>query len=333
MRRVLNIVILVGLVWSGYWYAAGWGLRSSVSGWFAAQQARGWQADYADISTSGYPARHVTLIESPALADPATGAAWQADWLMLDSPAIWPGHQTVRFPATPQRLSHFDRTLVVATEDMRADLRLAPGIELVLEQLSLASGPWSVAEDGAAVMVASDLGLSMIQADSPETYDIEITADDFSPGARLRRLLASSADLPQSFETLELKAQVQFDTRWDRAALERRRPQPVSIALDLAEMRWGALHVYATGALSVDAEGVPTGAIALKAENWREMLAMAEAAGALPPQAIAPAERMLGMLAGLGGNSRALDVQLNFRDGYVALGPVPLGPAPRLILR
>ncbi len=55
MMRLVKIAIVLGLLWSGYWYAAGYGLRSSISGWFATQQARGWQADYADMSTSGFP--------------------------------------------------------------------------------------------------------------------------------------------------------------------------------------------------------------------------------------------------------------------------------------
>ena len=58
---------------------------------FDAQQEHGWQADYAAMSTSGYPLHLITALDNPALADPATGIAWQADWLHLQSPAIWPG--------------------------------------------------------------------------------------------------------------------------------------------------------------------------------------------------------------------------------------------------
>ena len=60
---------------------------------------------------------------------------------------------------------------------------------------------------------------------------------------------------------------------------------------------------------------------------------MANASGALPDQAVDPVNRVLGLLAGLSGNPNALDVELGFRDGFVTLGPVPLGPAPRIFLR
>mgnify|MGYP000008487745 CR=1 FL=1 len=140
MMRILKVLTGAALIWSLYWLAAGWGLRSGISGWFAAQEARGWQADFAGIATRGYPFRHATRIENPALADPATGAAWRADWISLDSPAVWPGRQTLRFPETAQRFSYFDQTAVLTASGLTADLSLKPGTALELASLSLTSG-------------------------------------------------------------------------------------------------------------------------------------------------------------------------------------------------
>ncbi len=333
MLRLIRVVIVLTLVWCAYWYAAGYGLCSGVVGWFESQRLRGWQADYATISTSGFPLSHKTLLINPALADPSNGTAWQADWLELDSPAIWPGRQTLRFSEAPQRLSYLDRHLTLQAEEMEALLHLEPGVALTLNQMSLTANRWTMSDGSGPVLGAQDLTLAMVQTDQPDTYTYDIEAGHFTLGDDLRRLLGSSTTLPQSFETLKLNTTIQFDKPWDRSALEERRPQPTQVDLALAEMHWGALRLFATGQLSIDELGVPTGEIALKAENWREMLTMAHNAGAIPTQAVNPAERVLSMLAGLGGNPQALDVQLNFRDGYVALGPIPLGPAPRLILR
>ncbi|MCA0871555.1 DUF2125 domain-containing protein [Seohaeicola saemankumensis] len=333
MMRLVKIAIVLGLLWSGYWFAAGYGLRSSIAGWFATQQARGWQADYADMSTSGFPLHHVTTLTSPALADPRTGAAWQADWLHLQSPAIWPGQQTLMFADTPQRLSYFDQTAVIEAQDMVAALRLHPGVALELDSMALTSGPWTIIDENGAVARADSLTASMVQTTGPETYDFLVDAQEFSPGTSLRRLLRGAPSLPAAFETLKLDMSVTFDRSWDRSALEDRRPQPHAITLRLADLHWGALRLLAAGQVTVDETGMPTGEVTLKADNWREMLAMAQAAGAIPPQAASPAERVLNMLAGVGGNPNALDVTLGFRNGYVTLGPLPLGPAPRLILR
>lgn len=333
MMRLLKILIALGLIWSAWWYAAGYGLRRGISDWFAAQAARGWQADYASLSTSGYPLRHINLLTGPALADPATGAAWQADWISLESPAIWPGRQTLRFAPTAQRLSWFDRHLVITAAQMRADLNLRPGLSLGVERMVLTSGPWRIEAGGGDLLAGQSLVLSMVQGEDPATYRYRVEADGFMPGRAIRRLARATEGLPERFETMELDAQVVFDRPWDRRALEERRPQPVSVDLKLAELRWGELRLMAAGRVTVDGQGIPSGAITVKAENWRQMLAMAQAAGRLSPDAAASAERALGFLAGMGGNPRAIDVQLNLRDGFIALGPIPIGPAPRLILR
>lgn len=333
MRRLIGSLVVLALLWTGYWFIAGFGVRQGVAGWFLAQEARGWQAEYATLSTTGFPLRHITTIASPALADPATGTAWQADSLVLESPAIWPGDQILRFAPTPQRLSYFDQTLVLNAADMVANLQLHPGVALELEAMALTAGPWRVDGDGGLVMGAEGLTLAMRQQDAAEVYTYNVSANGFTPGDTIRRVIRGSDDLPDSFETLELDMTVRFDRAWDRTALEDSRPQPREIDLRLAEAAWGALRLAAAGNLEVDAMGIPTGDITVKAENWRDMLAMAEASGALPPQIIDPVDRALSMLAGLGGSPDALDVQLNLRDGIVAVGPFPLGPAPRLILR
>ncbi|MCE8008491.1 DUF2125 domain-containing protein [Aestuariivita sp.] len=334
MLRLLKAVLIGALVWSIYWAGAGWMMQSGVARWFAAQEARGWQADYADLSLGGFPARHVTRITAPALADPATGAAWRAEALEIDSRAIWPGHVTVGLGDAPQLWSYFDETWRVTTSGLTADLRLTPGLALTVEDLSLRSGAWSVVAEDGVLARAETLVLSKTQqSDGPATYRMIARAEAFAPGARLREIARSSRTLPEAFETLEIDATVTYDNPWDRSALEIARPQPKRVDLRLAEAEWGALRLAAAGDFVVDDQGIPEGTITIKAENWREMLDMAEAAGVLPPEARRPAERTLALFEGLSGNPNALDLQLNLRGGFVALGPIPLGPAPRLILR
>ncbi|WP_424831325.1 DUF2125 domain-containing protein [Ruegeria sp.] len=333
MRRLIRVFIFVAIVWSAYWFIAGYGLRTAITSWFDQQQEQGWQADFSNVETAGYPAHHATRLTNPALADPVNGTAWSAEWIEFQSPAIWPGRQVLRFADTPQRLSYFDQTATILADALQAELQLQPGVALTLEKMALSSRAWSVTDDGQPLAAGDTLFLIMEQTETPETYVIAARADGFTPGDNLRDLMRSAKSLPQAFETLELDVTTTFDKPWDRSALEQGRPQPVAIDLQLAEVKWGELRLFATGQLDVDDQGIPTGEIAVKAENWRDMIAMANAAGALPDQAVDPVTRALNFMAGLGGNPNALDMQLNFRDGFVALGPLPLGPAPRLILR
>lgn len=71
----------------------------------------------------------------------------------------------------------------------------------------------------------------------------------------------------------------------------------------------------------------------MKATNWREMLELAVGAGLIPEGLAPTVERGLEVLAGMSGSPETLDAPLSFRNGYVAFGPIPLGPAPRFVLR
>lgn len=331
--RLAKLLIAALLVWSLYWAAAAWGLKRGIAAWFEVQENRGWQAEQAGLETQGYPLRHQTRISRPALADPHSGTAWRADWLELDSPAAWPGHLELHFPATAQRLSYYDQTAVITASGLQASLHLKPGAALELEQMAAVADSWQIARDGETVLSGAALDLRAVQSESPETYRITADIREFAPRAAWRRLLAASASLPERFDTLALEMAVAFDMPWDRSALEQRRPQPRRIDLKLADARWGDLRLKATGALTVDDQGLPEGEIALQAENWRGLVLMAERSGALPPSLRNSVERVLGLLASASGNPQNLDITLGFADGYVTLGPLPLGHAPRLIIR
>ncbi|KIC15640.1 DUF2125 domain-containing protein [Leisingera sp. ANG-DT] len=331
--RLAKLLIAALLVWSLYWAAAAWGLKRGISAWFEVQENRGWQAEYAGLETQGYPFRHQTRISRPTLADPRSGTAWRADWLELSSPAAWPGQLELHFPATAQRLSYFDRTAVIAADGLQASLHLKPGAALELEQMAAVADSWQITRSGETVLSGAALDLRMVQTERPETYRITADAREFAPRAAWRRLLAASAPLPERFDTLALEMAVAFDAPWDRSALEQRRPQPRRIDLKLADARWGDLRLKATGALTVDEQGLPEGEIALQAENWRGLVLMAERSGALPPSLRNSVERVLGLLAGASGNPQNLDITLGLADGYVTFGPLPMGHAPRLIIR
>ncbi|KIC18870.1 DUF2125 domain-containing protein [Leisingera sp. ANG-Vp] len=331
--RLAKLLITALVLWSLYWAAAAWGLRAGIAAWFAEQERQGWQAEYAGLETSGYPLRHATRITGPALADPGTGTAWRADWLDLENPALWPGYLTLGFPETAQRLSYFDHTAVITAQRLRTNLQLAPGTALQLEELALSSGPWQIARSGEAVLSGSALDLSMEQSGEPEVYRVAAKASEFAPRAAWRRRLAASSDLPERFDTLAVEMTVTFDAPWDRTALEQQRPQPRRIDLKLAEARWGGLQLKAAGTVTVDERGLPEGNVALQAENWRGLVLMAERSGVLPPALRGSVERVLDLLAQASGNPRHLDITLGFSDGLVTLGPLPLGPAPQLIIR
>ena len=330
--RLGKVILALALIWSLWWAVAGFGLRQSVAGWFDTRAAQGWQAEYAALTLSGFPLRHRLDLRDPVLADPDTGVAWRGDALTLQSSAIRPGRQTLTLPETPQRVSYFDATALVLAQAAQAELHLKPAQDLQLQQMGLQSAAWRVEQDGAAVMSASALRATMVQGQSDTLYQIDVAAPGFQPGAGWRDAVRALPDLPATFDTLSMDMAVTFSQPWDLGALDAR-PQPRRIALKRAEAQWGVLRILMAGTVVIDPNGVPTGSVSLKADNWRDILALAAAGGLAPPAVLRSTERVLSVLAGLSGNRASLDVTIEIEGGQMMVGFVPLGPAPRLILR
>ena len=199
--------------------------------------------------------------------------------------------------------------------------------------MALTSGSWSLTGAEGVGLMAGGVTLSAAQADVPTRYTVVATAPELRPGAAWRARLRIPEDWPLTFDAFRADMTMEFDRTWDRRAIEERRPQPTRIVIRHAEAVWGELRIKAAAELDVDQAGYPTGTLSLQARNWREMLALAEASGVLAGGLRQQAERALSTLASLTGNPNAIDVQLNFAGGLVAVGFIPLGPAPRLFLR
>ncbi|XDA99330.1 DUF2125 domain-containing protein [Sulfitobacter sp. LCG007] len=333
MRFLVKFAVLAMLAWCGWWWFAATSLERGVQDWFETRRAEGWQADHAGLTRSGFPDRLRLRIENPALADPDTGVAVEMGDLVIEAKAWWPGNVTVQLPGSPILLASPQGRSMLALPGQAA-LRTHPGPSLELEHMSLTSGPWSLETEEGSLLSAEDLTLEMQQSgNSAETYALTLEARGFRPGEVARDRFFVPGDWPVAFERFAVQADVVFDRPWDRGALDQSRPQPRHIALKLAEAAWGDLRLKAAADLDVDPTGVPEGELTLQARNWREILTLAEAAGALDPDFRPQIETVLETLARLGGDPDNFDVTLDFEGGGMSMGFLPLGPAPLIYLR
>jgi hypothetical protein len=332
IRALLVAVLVVAGAWSAYWFVGARTLDREVGAWLADRRGEGWVAEATATRVRGFPNRFDLTLSELQLADPETGLAWAAPFfqvLMLSYRpnhviAVWPEAQTVSTP--------FER-IAVTSDDFRGSLRLDALSSLALEDATfVAEGVALAAETGwEAALGTGRLAMRLVPA-TEATYEVGVEALDLAPAEAARRAVDRAGALPETVETLRLDAEVAFTAPWDRAAIEVARPQPT--AIDLRELRatWGRLDLRATGALAVAPDGVPTGEIAIKAVNWREMLEIGVASGTVPERLAEPIERGLSALAGASGSPDTLDVTLTFRDGRIVYGFVPLGPAPLIRL-
>ncbi|MFV0245487.1 MAG: DUF2125 domain-containing protein [Qingshengfaniella sp.] len=334
MRILLAIIVIAAAGWSGYWF---WGQRAVETGlteWFEIREDAGWMVDYTDIETTGFPNRFDTTITDLELTDPKTGLGWTTPFLQIFALSYKPHHIIAIWPHTQSLFTPY-QTLTVTSTDMRGSLVFVPGPALALdrttidlETLGLVSTlGWQMSADTA------QLSLRRTPAVATDSYDIAFDAREMMLPQRIG---ASSGDLEMGDQlaTLRLRATTVFDAPWDRHAIEERRPQPSQIRIDEARVVWGSIGLRITGDMVVDADGQPTGALTIRAENWRDILRLAIATGALPPQIEPLLDRGLGMIARPSDNGETIDVKLDMSGGRFLLGGlIPLGPTPVLRLR
>lgn len=332
---MLAAIVVVAALWAGYWFVGASGLKHGLETWFEARRAEGWVADTSDLRVQGFPNRFDAGFTDLALADPDTGLAWEAPFFQILALSYQPNHVIAVWPdrqriATP--LDKFD----VASDDMRASIVLEPGTALEMRRMTLTADTLSVdpigRDDGmsmAALMLAAD---HVPVAEDP-VYRLGLRADGFAPALAWKAAIDPKGSLPDTFAALSADLTVRFDKPWDRRAIEDARPQPQAITLRLAEARWGQLELAAAGDVTVDSAGLPTGRITIKARNWRDILGLARAAGAIPEALSATIENGLSLMSQMAGNPETLDIALDFRNGRTLIGPIPLGPAPVLRLR
>lgn len=333
MRALLAVILLAAGLWSAYWVIGSRSTLAAFESWLNARRAEGWVAEAGTLGVQGFPNRFDVVAGDLILADPATGLAWEAPRFQIDALSYRPNHVIAVWPES-QRIATPQEKFRLESRDMRASLVIAPDTALAPRRMTLTAEflritPEARPEETTAL---TTLSLAAERLEGAE-YRLGLRAEGLTLAAPSRARLDPEGRLPDRIKGFSADVTATFDKPWDRTAIERARPQPTRLRVQLAEGRWGDLHLQAAGTVEVDRNGWPEGEVMLKARNWREIVTLMRAAGALPEGLASSVERGLGMMARLAGNPETLDIPLGFGSGRMWLGPVPLGRAPRLRLR
>lgn len=333
MRKLIWLCLIFVVLYSGYWLIAARATENGIATWLSARHAEGWQTEYATLETHGYPLSFATTLTDIAVADPATGVLYQTPRLDIQSRSFTPTRLHANLAQNIQ-LSTPYQSIDITSKTAGVTLFVDAGPALTLNH---------AAYDFTQVTAASTLGwgFSLANAtavaarneDTPLAHDISIKINDLSPSAAMIAQLDSNGILSDTFDVLNIETTITFDKSWDITALEGPRPQPTHIDLRNAAATWGALDLQLAGSFDVDARGYPNGTLQIKATNWREMITLATAAGLIPRNIESMALKAGELLAGLKGNPSTINAELTMSRGTISLGFLPLGPAPRLVIR
>lgn len=320
VKRLIAAVVVLAVLWSSWWLYASMRLKGDTEAWFAARRAEGWEARYQTLRVGGFPNRLDVRLTEIVLADPRTEVIWEAPFFQILSLSykrghdilIWPDRQVLTTPAGRHEITGEGLRASIVTDANGAILRS----NVEAQTLNIAGPRQSLALAGVT---------AALQKVETRARQYRIGLNAASMAGRISALPTVATDRRDG---LTLQAEVAFDRPWTQDTIARPRPQPEQIALRLAEYREAGLEIKLAGALDIDGVGRASGGLTLKAVNWREILAQAEAAGRLGPGLAQTLEQGLTVVAGLSGNRNTLDLPLEFDAGRVSLGPVPLGKAP-----
>ena len=334
LLKTLFVIILVSLIaGSGWWYAGASTTERMLAGWLEDRRAEGWLVNYEGLDTSGYPTQFATVIAELQLADPETGWAWTAPEFRLTQSSYRPDQIRADWPPTQTLASPFERLDIVSAA-IWAELDIQPANNLALDASSTVMQDVRIDSTEGWSMALSEGQVQVMRQDGQEaTYDVLFEAQGMSPPQAVRTRLDPAGLLPEAIEVARYEAVMAFDRPWNLSAVERARPQITTLDLQDLRAEWGEMLLRASGALDVDAEGRASGELAVRAENWQAMLEMAARSGVLTETLARGARSALGFLSGMSGRPEDLDATLRLQDGFVFLGPLPIGEAPRLILR
>ncbi len=327
MRVLLAILGAAALAWTGWWFLIASRKEDALRQWLAERAAAGWVAEAEAIEVAGFPYRVDTTVRGLMLANPDAGWAWSTPEVQFLTLAyqpqhlivIWPAEQTLATPLGSTTLRAATLRASVKVDPLR-DLALETAIVEIADLVLIGAEDWQIGLDAAQVA----LRRSTAPGAEPFTHDFALSGNG----------LALPGGIPAGFDpvvqTLALEGTARLDRAIDRTAVETDLPRVRALDLADATFAWGALDLRGKGQLVADEQGRAEGSFDLRARNWRAMLEAAERSGAISGGTAGALRAGLGLMAGLGGNPDSLEATLDLRGGRVFLGPVPIGPAPRL---
>lgn len=333
MRGLLITVLTAAALWTGYWFAGAQVTEMAMRDMFAAQGRNGIVAGHDGMAVKGFPLAFDVTLTRPHLENSAQGISWAAPSVQLKAQAYRPWRITANLPEQ-QEIALQGQQISLASSDMTATLALRPTTTLPLDfTLLKVDGLSLLSAKGWSAAVARLTAESRLVADDPLTHDLRLSASSITPDEAFRSRLATLAALPELVDSFDLDAAVTLSAPIDRMAAETQ-PHLTLLRLRDARLVWGNLVLSAQGDLAPDATGVAEGKLDLRVENWRDLPAVLVAAGLVKPEIAPTVTRAMEVLAQQSGKpagaeqAKTLDVALTFAEGWMRLGPIPLGPAP-----
>lgn len=325
MRVLLWVTGLLAVLYAGYWFVGQRAMTSAAEGFFANATANGLRAGHEGISVTGFPSRFDLTVTTPDLADTRSGIGWQAPFVQIFTLSYKPWHVIAAF-APSQIIDSPAQQITVKNAKLQASVIVTPGTALALDRITVVGDQVQVASSLGWVLAADTLRLATrIDLTRANTHDIGVEVIRLSPDPALAALMPN---LPPVIDLARLDAFASFSAPIDRHMRDTR-PRLDGFSIRSAAFNWGDLQASAKGDVIV-INGMPEGRIDLSVRGWRDLVTLGVNTGAISPEVAPTALTLMEAYAKASGDPELLEMPLVFAAGRMSLGPLPLGPAPRL---
>ncbi|MBI1170523.1 DUF2125 domain-containing protein [bacterium] len=325
MRYILWVCLGLGVLWGGYWFVGARAIESNVRAWFANESAAGLVAETSGVSVAGFADRFDLTVSGLHLADPASGWGWKAPFAQVLAMTWKPWHLIAALPHTQEADLPDGQKVTIASSRLMASLLMQPALTFGFTRAIVEGEGVNLTSD-ANWTAGAEKAVLAAENDPTRKNTLRLGAD--LTNLALPAALAAGTDLGGTIALVHLDAHVTLSQPLDLAMTN---PDVVAAGIAALHMVWGALELTGEGQVKPDAQGLAEGKIDLSLKGWRKVPDVVVALGLVPPANRVTVLRGLEFLAASGGDPTVLNLPLTFKDGYMSLGPLPLGPAPRLV--
>ena len=324
MRFILWLGLGLGVLWGGYWFVGAHFVETIVVAWFADHKAAGLVAENTGVSVSGFADRFDMTVSDPDLADPATGWGWQAPFAQVFAMTWKPWHLIAALPHSQVIKVPGGQKVTISSTRMMASLLMQPKTSLPPERLVIEGEGLALTSDANWTLGAEKLVLAA-EKDPTRANTLHLGADATNLG--LPAPMAALPDLGPIATLVHLDASVALSAP---IAWQMEGAQVLGYSLTSLHIIWGRLDLSGQGAVTADATGLAIGKIDFTLKGWRSLPSVVVALGLVKPEMKESLTRALEFLAASSPDPEVLTLALTFKDGQMSLGPLPLGPSPRL---
>lgn len=330
MRKLILLILVSAMLYGGYWFVGRSQIQNRLSEALEEVDAGPMDVRYATLNTRGFPSRFDTTFTELVIDNPDAGVRWETPLFQLLALSYQPNNVRAYFPEEQVFVVDGERFTLI-TEEMVARGQVSPSANLAFQQAELELiNPRLRTEDGAELALARFFAAMRMTPNTPQTYDVFFEARSIALPEDIRRILDPGNLQPPVMQSLRFDSDIELSTPIALNSPDAEAPLIDVLSIRELAFEWGEISLSAIGDLTPDIDGDINGTVTISARNWQQALDLAVASGAVSQDR---RQFFIGIINTLDETPHIADTltaTLTIVNGDMALGPLPLGPAPRL---